>query len=325
MQTDFKKFTQDIFQRVQVYLKPVVEHLENRIESLEARELPDDLARKSDVKDAMDTAHAAIVDAVKDTVDPEFLEEQLKQFGDEIRASIPEAIKGEKGEKGDAGERGEKGDAGPPGEKGEKGDPGEQGIPGATGPAGPPGMPGSDGVPGPAGKSVTKEAVELMVNAAVEKRMEGLKLPTPMDIDIIHGIDESKSYPRSTYASYKGGLWKADQQTNGMDGWRCVVNGFTGNIDFEMQSPRDFKVVLHKSHGDPEVANIKIPSLLYRGVYNESELDSYEQGDVVSANGSGWIAIAKPKKAPGMGSSEETGWQLAVKRGRDGKNAEGKK
>jgi hypothetical protein len=354
MQTDLRKFTQDIFQRLQVYIKPVVEHLENRIEAIEAKELPSDLVRKSDLENAVSSANSAIADAVKDTVDPEFLEAQLKQFADEIRADIPTAIKGDPGEKGEKGDRGLKGERGEKGETGEKGDKGDRGLKGEKGekgeqgPAGDRGQqgekgdrgekgdvgeqgekgergekgePGDTGPAGPPGKSISSEAVQLMVNAAVEKHMSELVLPTPLDIDVLPRIDESKSYPRGTYASHKGGVWKADQQTEGMDGWRCILNGFPGTMDVDFEDARNCKITLHKAHGEPEYIELKTPALIYRGVYKEKELDSYDAGDVVSNNGSIWIAVSKPKKAPGMGSPEETGWQLSVKRGRDGKSA----
>lgn len=321
MPTDLRKFTQDIFQRIQVYLRPVVEHLENRIEAVEQKELPTDLVRKSDLELAVTSAHAAIADAVKDTVDPEFLEAQLKQFADEIRADIPDAIHGEKGEKGDPGEPGKQGDCGPKGEKGDRGEKGDTGEPGEKGERGEKGEPGPVGPAGPAGESVSPERVELMINAAVEKHMQQLTLPTPLDIDVIDGIDESRVYPKGTYASHRGGLWKAEKPTNGMDGWKCIVNGFVGAIDYEIVDARNAKITLHKAHGEPDYIDIRTPGVIYQGVYRKSE--NYLAGDAVSNNGSVWIALVdNPEKAPGMGNSEDTGWQLAVKRGRDGKNAE---
>lgn len=58
---------------------------------------------------------------------------------------------------------------------------------------------------------------------------------------------------------------------------------------------------------------IKIPAMLYRGVYVPGKL--YERGDVVTLGGSLWHANADTTTRPGDGAPA---WTLAVKRGRDG-------
>lgn len=52
---------------------------------------------------------------------------------------------------------------------------------------------------------------------------------------------------------------------------------------------------------------------LYRGTWDEEE--GYRKGDMVTAAGSLWVARSDAPGRPGDGE----GWQLAVKRGRDGK------
>lgn len=58
------------------------------------------------------------------------------------------------------------------------------------------------------------------------------------------------------------------------------------------------------------------PVVLDRGVW--SEKSEYAAGDAVSWGGSLWIA---QKDAPGKPETADSGWRLAVKKGRDGKDA----
>jgi len=58
-----------------------------------------------------------------------------------------------------------------------------------------------------------------------------------------------------------------------------------------------------------------LPIMLDRGVYKDS--GSYERGDAVTWAGSLWIAQEPTGEKPDSGK----GWRLAVKRGRDGKDA----
>jgi integrin beta 3 len=54
--------------------------------------------------------------------------------------------------------------------------------------------------------------------------------------------------------------------------------------------------------------------MIYREVWREGE---YERGDVVTWGGSIFIAQRKPTGKPG---DPDSGWRLAVKHGRDGKD-----
>lgn len=54
----------------------------------------------------------------------------------------------------------------------------------------------------------------------------------------------------------------------------------------------------------------------YQGTYENDR--QYQRGQFVTFNGSLWHANKTTKQSPGSGSSD---WQLAVKRGRDGKDA----
>jgi hypothetical protein len=60
---------------------------------------------------------------------------------------------------------------------------------------------------------------------------------------------------------------------------------------------------------------IALPFLRYQGVYEEGK--SYDEGDVVTWAGSTWTAKEATATRPGDGSQ---GWQLCVKKGRDGRD-----
>ncbi|MBF2850479.1 portal protein, partial [Escherichia coli] len=53
-------------------------------------------------------------------------------------------------------------------------------------------------------------------------------LPAPQDgrdataLEILPAIDDQKSFPRGTYATHQGGLWRAYEKTHGMRGWECL-------------------------------------------------------------------------------------------------------
>lgn len=67
---------------------------------------------------------------------------------------------------------------------------------------------------------------------------------------------------------------------------------------------------------DEKVFTAKWPTLIYRGVYKRGE--SYEHGDAVTWAGQLWIAKQETDKSP---DDREGPWQLAVKRGQNGKDA----
>lgn len=80
----------------------------------------------------------------------------------------------------------------------------------------------------------------------------------------------------------------------------------------EHDGERTITIAWSKGNTKAERA-IKIPAMLYRGVYVFGKL--YEHGDVVTWAGSLWHANAETTTRPGDGAPA---WTLAVKRGRDG-------
>lgn len=167
-------------------------------------------------------------------------------------------------------------------EKGEKGDRGEPGI-------------GERGVPGPAGRDA-------------------------VDLAILPAIDSKVSYPRGTYARHANGLWRAFEDTLGMRGWECLVAG-VASLSIDAPSERELVVTAMLSTGDKVEQQVRLSHPIDRGVYRPEE--KYSKGDGVTFGGSWWIALNDgPLQKPGVvPPGEQPEWRLAVKRGRDGKDA----
>ncbi|HDP1576500.1 TPA: phage portal protein, partial [Escherichia coli] len=109
---------------------------------------------------------------------------------------------------------------------------------------------------------VLKQAVLEAVNA----------LPAPQDgrdataLEVLPAIDDQKSFPRGTYATHLGGLWRAYEKTHGMRGWECLVDG-VADIDVSMTDERLFSVVIRQSSGQCTEKTFSLPVMLYRGVF----------------------------------------------------------
>lgn len=162
------------------------------------------------------------------------------------------------------------------------------------------------------GRDYDPEVLQKAVQEAVSR------LPVPEDgrdaaaLEILPGIDEQKHYPRGTYATHHGGLWRAYEKTCGMRGWECLVDGVAG-VDIQQDGARCFTVTLTRSGGERNVKSFALPVMLYRGVFAEGT--EYQPGDTVTWGGSLWHCSAVTTDRPG--ESGATGWTLAVKKGRD--------
>lgn len=79
----------------------------------------------------------------------------------------------------------------------------------------------------------------------------------------------------------------------------------------------DRTIELSFRRGEEEKAfTLKWPTVIYREVFKAGE--TYQPGDAVTWGGSLWIAEKETDTKP---DTAESGWKLAVKRGRDGKDA----
>jgi hypothetical protein len=87
------------------------------------------------------------------------------------------------------------------------------------------------------------------------------------------------------------------------------------DLDIEMVDERHFKVFARRE-GKAVEKVLRVPAMIYRSIYKDGE--TYEPGDAVTFGGSIWIAEKEVAGKPG----EDSGWRLAVKRGRDGRDFE---
>lgn len=87
------------------------------------------------------------------------------------------------------------------------------------------------------------------------------------------------------------------------------------DIEFD-EDTRTLKMFSQKSDGTKIEKSVKLPTMLYRGVYEDEK--SYEKGDCVTHDGSMWVCKSDTSTKPG---TEGCDWQLSVKRGPKGKGA----
>jgi len=211
-----------------------------------------------------------------------------------------DGIDGRDGKDGDAGRDGVDGRDGTNGVDGKDGSDGENGRDGVDGKDGRDGRDGRDGIDGKDGR-------------------DGIDGRDAADLDVLPAIDFGKVYGRGTLASHRGGLWRAFTNTDGEHGWACIVDGVDG-IAIEADAERGFVISITRSTSAVQMFRLKLPVLIYRGVYEYGR--RYEAGDVVTFGGSVWHCNAATGAKPDEHTDDAVKpWTLAVKRGRDGKDA----
>lgn len=166
---------------------------------------------------------------------------------------------------------------------------------------------------------VIKRAIEqhtkhLPVGALVVVK-DGENGRDALSLEILPFIDEGKSYPRGSYATHNGGLWRAYEKTHGMRGWECLVDGVAG-IDIQQSEQRCFILTVNRTSGASETKSFDVPVMIYQGVFKSGQ--EYVPGDTVTWGGSLWHCDEQTQDKPGEAGSK--GWTLAAKRGRDGRD-----
>ncbi|WP_313328063.1 phage gp6-like head-tail connector protein [Enterobacter oligotrophicus] len=162
-------------------------------------------------------------------------------------------------------------------------------------------------------KSLVSEAVAELPDAEPGKDGEDGRDALALEIHPL--IDEGKSYPRGSYATHNGGLWRAYEKTHGMRGWECLVDGVAG-VDIEHSEQRSFTLTVNRTSGISETKTFDVPVMIYQGVFKSGQ--EYQPGDTVTWGGSIWHCDEKTMDKPGETGSK--GWTLAAKRGRDGRD-----
>lgn len=182
---------------------------------------------------------------------------------------------------------------GPAGEKGERGETGPKGHDGI-------GQPGPAGERGLDGKDAVVDVDELARKAAL------LVPASPAGKDGADGRDGQPGVPGVPGRDGATGE-RGEKGMDGKDGRDGTLEGVTVKAIDE----RTFELV--RADGS-SLGQMAFPVPLYKGVYAAGT--GYVKGDSVTFGGSLWIAKESTKDKPGDGA---TGWQLAVKAGRDGR------
>lgn len=160
-------------------------------------------------------------------------------------------------------------------------------------------------------QALARSAAELIPVPEVRQPQDGRDA---LHLEILPGIDEAKTYRRNTYAKHDGGLWRSFEQTSGMRGWECIVEGLKA-VSVTQDGDREFSVTLAKSSGAEVVQKFAMPIQIYKGVHKDGE--KYDQHDNVTWAGSQWTST-KAENTDKPGSSDA--WTLVVKAGRNGKD-----
>lgn len=102
---------------------------------------------------------------------------------------------------------------------------------------------------------------------------------------------------------------------DGKDGAAGAAGLGFDDLDVEHDGGRTFTLRMRRGEQVKEFA-FTVPVVLDRGVFKDGT--EYASGDGVTWGGSYWIAQAATTDKPGLSDA----WRLAVKKGRDGKDAE---
>ncbi|EAV2089793.1 phage gp6-like head-tail connector protein [Salmonella enterica subsp. enterica serovar Johannesburg] len=166
-------------------------------------------------------------------------------------------------------------------------------------------------------KQLVEQAVSDAVSAmpAAEPGKDGADGRDALTLEVLPFIDEEKSYPRGSYATHNGGLWRAYEKTHGMRGWECLVDGLA-SIDVQQSEQRCFTLTVNRTSGAIETKSFDVPVMIYQGVFKSGQ--EYLPGDTVTWGGSLWHCDEQTQDKPGETGSK--GWTLAAKRGRDGRD-----
>jgi len=181
------------------------------------------------------------------------------------------------------------------------------------------------------GESVNPEKVKELVNSWLAENIKQPEAPTngldgvdgrdALQLDILPEINSAKSYVKGTYAQHDGGVFKASRATDPLDGiephragWDVVLRGVS-SIEVHQLDESTFAVKTKMTGGADHITKMAVPAMIYKGVWKESN-GEYKKGHTVTQSGSLWVCLADTADKPGSSDS----WQLAAKRGTDGKD-----
>jgi hypothetical protein len=164
------------------------------------------------------------------------------------------------------------------------------------------------------GKSIDPASVEAMVEGAVAKAVA--ELPTPQNgndgkdaAGIVEALKDNGELvlTLSDGRLVRTGIRDGEKGLDGRDGFSLD--------DFDCEPVDERTMRLKFTRGEETHSyELVFPVPVYRDVYKEDT--EYERGDMVTWGGAVWHCDAPTKDKPGTEN-----WTLAVKKGRDGKDA----
>lgn len=160
------------------------------------------------------------------------------------------------------------------------------------------------------GRSVTVADVEPVIDKAVARAVAAL--PAAKDgIGLAGALIDRDGALKMTLSD---GRMVDLGRVEGKDGAPGL-----GFDDMEVAFDGERSFSLEFARGDQvKTFTFALPMMIDRGVYRAGQ--AYQKGDCVTYGGSLWIAQADTDTKP---DGADSGWRLSVKRGRDGKSAEG--
>lgn len=150
------------------------------------------------------------------------------------------------------------------------------------------------GEKGDRGESVDIAAIEQMVERHIESRVAKWAL----------------EWERRASDKLQKFLDSIEKPKDGADGL-----GFD-DVQVKHDGRRHFDIVFERAGKTSKGFGFDVPLMLYCGVWKSGE--HYEQGDTVTWDGCTWIAKTGTDEKPGQSDA----WQLAVKKGRDGRDSD---
>lgn len=195
---------------------------------------------------------------------------------------------------------------------------GANGLDGATGSPGEKGATGDKGDRGEPGKDADPAQVAALLlpqlQKAFEEKLAGLRAPTAEDFRHLFEAEQAKwalEFERYAHSLLRHTLDTIETHVpeDGKDG--------LGIEDLDVKHDGEGKIDIVFARGDVRRGfTIKFPCFKYRGIWRES--NAYHEGNGVTYDGSLWLATKDaPEGKPGNGNGH---WQLAVKRGQDGRD-----
>lgn len=175
-------------------------------------------------------------------------------------------------------------------------------------------------LPKPAdGKSISVEDVRPLLEELVRQ------IPAPKDghdgagiaaalIDrdgrLILTLSDGSAHPLGVVVGRDGAPGAA-----GRDGHDGKDGGRFEDIEIDFDGERTFSLAFVREGERREFGAFVVPAMIYRGVWRAG---AYERGDAVTFGGSLFVAMQATSARPETAGDD---WRLAVKRGRDGKDA----